>query len=350
VWPELVVVLPPIFDDVPSVLQIHKPVDIQTLVPQPTDEALGIGVFNRLSRPDEIQFDTFTISLLVQGAPVIDITLNIDPATLPEDKYVGQTISVTSEIGPRGDGGTQIIVSDLSQIEVMVTGGTGSKSLAPAADSFLEAPHQQVDLRLAPGDTFTVSLADYHVGVENRDWVEPEVIGEEVVELQGRQDNAPSHTWTFTAPEAGSCLVLFQTTGHTYALYEWSYVVAVEVVPAAAEMIPVELAMTETSYARSEGLGGQWGMTLTINRTYDVTGDLAGEAERVTEAQISRRDNYYWSRWGRPSRTLSRESPAALPAAGWPGPRASLGTKTLTKTASPTRSGPSSAARGSWRG
>jgi hypothetical protein len=55
VWPDLVVIPPPVFDDVPGMLQVHKPVLVQTLVPELPDEALGIGILNWLSRPDEVQ-------------------------------------------------------------------------------------------------------------------------------------------------------------------------------------------------------------------------------------------------------------------------------------------------------
>jgi len=45
--------------------QADKPISVQALVSQPPDEALGQGVFYRLSRSNEIQLHPFTISPLI---------------------------------------------------------------------------------------------------------------------------------------------------------------------------------------------------------------------------------------------------------------------------------------------
>ena len=62
----LIIVCPPALDDIPRVFQADEPVFVQTLIPQSADEALSIGIFSRLSRPDEIQLHTIAISPLIQ--------------------------------------------------------------------------------------------------------------------------------------------------------------------------------------------------------------------------------------------------------------------------------------------
>jgi len=47
------------------------------------------------------------------------VRLMVDQESLPEDLYVGKTISIIGEIGPNGFGGARIWVDDLSQIEII---------------------------------------------------------------------------------------------------------------------------------------------------------------------------------------------------------------------------------------
>jgi len=53
------------------------------------------------------------------GPGALLVRLMVDRESLPEDLYVGKTISIIGEIGPNGFGGARIWVDDLSQIEII---------------------------------------------------------------------------------------------------------------------------------------------------------------------------------------------------------------------------------------
>ena len=59
-------VYPPAFDSIPGVFPAEKPVLVQALIPQSADEALSVGIFDRLARSDELQLQTFGVSLLIK--------------------------------------------------------------------------------------------------------------------------------------------------------------------------------------------------------------------------------------------------------------------------------------------
>ena len=48
-------------------LQIHKPIGIQALVPEPADEALRVGVLDGFAGSDEIKLDAVVVCPLIQG-------------------------------------------------------------------------------------------------------------------------------------------------------------------------------------------------------------------------------------------------------------------------------------------
>lgn len=154
-------------------------------------------------------------------------------------------------------------------------------SLRASSDSFLEEKYQVGEIRLAPGEEFTVNLEERG---ENFPWREQlEIINEGVVEQVNYQHYQPSpdfaqwYTWTFQAVNEGVCLINFKTQGHGQDVHEWIYTVAVEVMPPSVTTFPVEfVTVGPTSEDISDEIDGLILNRTIHDRTYDLSGDLDG--------------------------------------------------------------------------
>jgi hypothetical protein len=106
----------------------------------------------------------------------------------------------------------------------------GPDTLVINTEVFARDIHQFGEIHVAPGQTFSVNLA--YDETLKRIWDEaPELTNEGIADKVDYQKVSTFQSWTFKAADDGVCLVLFKTGGEAIESREWTYSLAVAVLP-----------------------------------------------------------------------------------------------------------------------
>jgi hypothetical protein len=168
----------------------------------------------------------------------------------------------------------------------------GPNSLVVSRDVFTALWYQTGEIRVAPGDTFSVNLATYKA--YDRIWGEtPEIINEDAVELVGFK-NSPAdvplwQTWTFKALDEGSCVVHFKTGKPDLEVMGWTYDLSVGVLSPSVSTIVVNYTTVKISSEKTDDTtdGVNLVNTMTIHDTGEIHGTMEGKIDTVTKLQTN---------------------------------------------------------------
>lgn len=177
----------------------------------------------------------------------------------------------------------------------------GPNCLVLSQDIFYKEHQQAGEIRVAPGDTFTVNLAPYKF--DNSYWEkEPEIINNGVAELvsfkNSPADNPAWQTWNFKATDKGSCVISFKTGGHVYEVREWTYTLSVAVMSLSISTSPVEFNLVSTGSQVTENATDMNKLVFTqkVHDFLDAHGSLEGKCENLINEQIDLMTGIWWAR------------------------------------------------------
>jgi hypothetical protein len=173
----------------------------------------------------------------------------------------------------------------------------GPNSLVISRDVFTKDGHQNGEIHLAPGETFSVSLARDET--QKRVWEEsPEITNQGVINKVDYKTMPIVQTWTYRAADNGVCMILFKTGGQVVELREWTYSLTVVVASGALSTFTGNNTMEQTFLESADGVTDYDNMLYydTEHQIYDLQGAIEGKSEGSYKYYTDLHTGDFWIR------------------------------------------------------